>query len=72
MSNILKSWKTSLVGLIALIGLAINVYNNGLSAFDFILLVGGVGFMLTKDANKSHSKSSTVDGDKDEYPDGKG
>ena len=71
MRDILKNWKTSLIGLIALIGLGINVFSNGLSVNDFIALVVGVGFILSKDGDKSHSKTFTVDRER-EYPDERG
>jgi len=55
MSNILKSWKTTLVGLIIIVGLAINVYENGLSVQDAIYGLLAIGFFLTKDSDQSHS-----------------
>ncbi len=68
--RILKNWKTTSIGVIALIGLCVNVYNNGLSVVDFLLLVGGVGFIVAKDKKKD-ALESTVDPDK-EFPDEKG
>lgn len=56
MNNILKSWKTTLIGLLAIAGLGFNIYNNGgLAVTDFLLLITGVGFLLSKDGDKSHS-----------------
>ena len=56
MSNILKSWKTTLIGLVAIAGLGFNIYTNGgISVTDFLLLITGVGFLLSKDGDKSHS-----------------
>lgn len=57
MKDILKNWKTSLIGLIALVGLGWKFYNEGgLEVQDFLLLVVGVGFISAKDSDKSHSK----------------
>lgn len=68
----LKSWKTSTVGLMALIGLGINVYSNGLSVSDFLLLVVGVGFIAYKEKEKEkEDEAASVDPDK-EFPDEKG
>ena len=57
MRNIFKSWKTTTIGVIALAGLGYNAYiNGGFSPADFLLLVVGVGFIASKDSDKSHSK----------------
>jgi hypothetical protein len=65
MSNILKSWKTTLIGLVAIAGLGFNIYTNGgMTVTDFLLLITGVGFLLSKDGDKSHS-IMTVDPDKE-------
>jgi hypothetical protein len=60
--RILKNWKTSSIGIIALIGLGVNVYNNGLSVSDFLLLVIGVGFIAAKD-KKTDKLSPGVGGE---------
>ena len=71
MTNILKSWKTTLVGIIKALlglsllimwylGLAINVYQNGLSVQDAIYGLFAIGFFLGKDADQSHSKKQLV------------
>lgn len=58
MSNILKSWKTTLVGLIALVGLSYNAYlNGGFNVQDFLTLILGVGFLISKDGDQTHSKN---------------
>ena len=59
MKNILKSWKTNLVGLIIISGLAVNVYQNGLSIQDAIYGLLAIGFFLTKDNDQSHSNNKT-------------
>lgn len=57
MKNIFKSWKTTTIGVIALIGLLYHAYTNGgFNVTDFLLLVVGGGFIITKDGDKSHSK----------------
>jgi|GEM_PF-6893142 len=64
MRNIFKSWKTTLIGVIALLGLCWNIYNNGgIEVTDFLLLVVGVGFIATKDVGSTHSKGSSIGGD---------
>ena len=59
MKNILKSWKTTVVAIIALAGLAYNGYTNGgFSVQDFVFLFTAIGFLVAKDADKSHSLRS--------------
>lgn len=70
MKNLIKSWKTTSIGLVAILGLFYKAYTSGgFEVSDFLLLVVGVGFIASKDVNKSHSK--TVDPDR-EYPDTRG
>lgn len=53
-----KGTKTTIIGIIAILGLAYNAYlNGGFNVSDFLTLVLGVGFLLTKDANKSHTNN---------------
>ena len=53
----LKSWKTTVIGVIALIGLGFNAYTNGgFSVADFLLLITGIGFLAAKDGDKTNSK----------------
>ena len=50
MREILKSWKTTTVGIIALVGLGYKAYTNGgFDASDILLLVVGVGFIAKKE-----------------------
>ena len=66
MSNILKSWKTTLVGLIALVGLSYNAYlNGGFNVQDFLTLILGVGFLISKDSDQTHSKAGITGGHPD-------
>ena len=70
MKNILKSWKTTSVGIVAILGLIYKGYlNGGFAVEDFLILVVGIGFVSSKDANKSHSEQlkSTVNPER-EYP----
>lgn len=67
-NRIVSNWKTTSIGLIALIGLGVNVYNNGLSVSDFLLLVIGVGFIAAKDkkADKFNPSVGGEDPDDDD------
>ena len=70
MRDILKSWKTTTVGIIALVGLGYKAYTNGgFEVTDFLLLAVGVGFIAKKEKVKPQTK--TVDPDR-EYPDERG
>ena len=72
MSNILKSWKTSLTGLVIIGGLAYKAFTVGFDIEDAVFGLIAAGFLASKDANKSHSMDApTVDPDKT-YPNGKG
>jgi len=53
----MKNWKTTAIGVIALIGLGFNAYTNGgFSVADFLLLITGIGFLAAKDGDKTNSK----------------
>ena len=46
MKDRLKSWKTTIIGIIALLGLAYKAYTSGgFEVSDFLILIGGVGFI---------------------------
>ena len=72
MTNILKSWKTTLVGLIILCGLAYKAFTVGFSVQDAVFGLLAAGFILTKDSDKSHSVVGTVDPDNPTKPPTKG
>ena len=55
MSNILKSWKTSLTGLVIIGGLAYKAFTVGFDIEDAVFGLIAAGFLASKDANKSHS-----------------
>ena len=62
MKNIFKSWKTTLIGLVAICGLGYNAYSNGgFSVTDFLALVVGIGFLMSKDGDKSHTTKGIAD-----------
>ncbi|MCP4355268.1 MAG: hypothetical protein GY793_06475 [Proteobacteria bacterium] len=72
MSNILKSWQTSLTGLVIIGGLAYKAFTVGFSIDDAVFGLIAIGFIVGKDANKSHSiDAPTVDPER-EYPDERG
>ena len=69
MKNRIKSWKTTTIGLIALIGLAYKGYTSGgFEVSDFLILIAGVGFIANKEKPK---KENVVDPDR-EYPNERG
>ena len=44
------SWKTTVIGIIALLGLAYKAYTSGgFEVTDFLLLVAGIGFIAKKE-----------------------
>jgi hypothetical protein len=50
MKDRLKSWKTTTVGIIALLGLAYKAYTSGgFEVTDFLILIAGVGFISAKE-----------------------
>ena len=68
MKDRIKSWKSTVIGLIALIGLAYKGYTSGgFEVSDFLILTGGIWGI----GYKKIKKVSTVDPDR-EYPDERG
>jgi hypothetical protein len=52
MKERIKSWKTTIIGVIALLGLAYKAYTSGgFTPSDFLILVAGVGFIAKKEKN---------------------
>jgi hypothetical protein len=50
----LKSWKTTTIGVIALLGLIYKGYTSGgFEVSDFLILAAGVGFISAKEKSKS-------------------
>ena len=61
MKNILKSKKTTIIGIIAILGLIYHaITNGGFNVQDFLLLCTGAGFLLSKDADQTHSDNQTT------------
>ena len=59
MKDRLKSWKTTTVGIIAILGLIYKGYTSGgFEVSDFLLLGSGVGFIVTKEAKRLENKSA--------------
>lgn len=72
MKNILKNWKTTIIGIVAVVGLAYSGYlNGGFGVNEFLMLVLGVGFVFAKDADKTHTSSSTSSSITGDNPDPK-
>jgi hypothetical protein len=54
MKDRLKSWKTTTIGVIALLGLIYKGYTSGgFEVSDFLILAAGVGFISAKEKTKS-------------------
>lgn len=68
MKNIIKSWKSSLVGLVILCGLGYKAFTVGFSISDALVGLIAAGFIAKKDKVK---QSRTVDPER-EYPDERG
>lgn len=56
MNNLLKSWKTTLIGLVIIVALFWNGID--LSVESAIALLIAIGFITSKDATASHTKGS--------------
>lgn len=64
MKDFLKSYKTTMIGLIAIIGLIVHAFSNGgINVQDFLLLTVGIGFIASKDADKTHSSAQSIGGE---------
>jgi hypothetical protein len=70
MTNILKSWKTTTIAVVIIAGLAIYGYKNGFDIQSAISGLIALGFFVSKDADKTHSKQAITgdhpDPDKEE------
>ena len=67
----MKNWKTSLIGLVILLGLLFTAFTEGFGLTEAISAFIALGLLYAKDYDKSHYLSSTVDPDTKEYPDTK-
>lgn len=61
MKNILTNWKTTLIGLIIVGGLAYKAFTTGFSIEDAVFGFIAIGFLTAKDGDKSHTKDFTAD-----------
>ena len=75
MKNVLTNWKTTLIGLIVMAGLAYSIFGlgNAISLESAISLLIAIGFFASKDGDKSHTKDfiaggGELPGDDDEVP----
>ena len=64
----MKNWKTSLIGLVVLLGLLFTAFTEGFGLTEAISAFIALGFLYAKDYDKSHSLSSTGDRDRKETP----
>jgi len=71
MTNILKSWKTTLIAVIIAAGLTYKAFTVGFSIQDALYGFFAIGFIFSKDADKTHSKD-VVDPDNPKTPPTKG
>tara|TARA_R110002126_G_scaffold120486_1_gene261624 strand:+ start:542 stop:772 length:231 start_codon:yes stop_codon:yes gene_type:complete len=76
MKDRIKSWESTVIGLIALIGLGYKAYTSGgFEVSDFLILVTGVGFIGAKHKGtlkqRTPKVSNTINPDR-EYPDERG
>ena len=56
MKNVLTNWKTTLIGLIIVGGLAYKAFTVGFEIEEVIMGLIAVGFLVAKDGDKSHTK----------------
>lgn len=61
MKNFLTNWKTTLIGLIIVGGLAYKAFTTGFEIEEVILGLIAVGFLVAKDGDKSHTKDFLAD-----------
>ena len=54
-NHIKKNWKTTIIGLIIIVGLLIEVTRNGMSIQDAIFGMAAIGFITAKDSDQSHT-----------------
>ena len=62
MKNILTNWKTTLIGLVILGGLAYKAFTTGFTISDAVFGFMAVGFIIAKDGDKSHTKDFLASG----------
>ncbi len=60
MKNIFTNWKTTLIGVVILGGLAYKAFTTGFSIADAVFGFIAIGFITAKDGDKSHTKDFTA------------
>ena len=61
MNNVLTNWKTTLVGIVIIGGLAYKAFTVGFAIEEVIMGLVAIGFLASKDGDKSHTKNFTAD-----------
>ena len=61
MTNILKSWKTTLIAVIIAAGLTYKAFTVGFSIQDAVFGFIAIGFLAAKDGDKSHNPMGVGD-----------
>ena len=59
MKNILTNWKTTIIGIVILAGLAYKAFTTGFTIADAVFGFIAIGFITAKDGDKSHTKDFT-------------
>lgn len=62
MKNIVTNWKTTLIGIIIVGGLAYKAFTVGFEIQEVLLGLAAIGFILGKDGDKSHTKDFKAGG----------
>ncbi len=69
MKNVLTNWKTTLIGLIIVGGLAYKAFTTGFEIQEVLLGLVAIGFIYAKDGDKSHTKDFLAGGGGELPPD---
>ena len=62
MKNIVTNWKTTIIGVIIIGGLAYKAFTVGFEIQEVILGLVAIGFVIAKDGDKSHTKDFKAGG----------
>lgn len=69
MKNIFTNWKTTLIGIVILGGLAYKAFTTGFTIADAVFGFIAIGFITAKDGDKSHTKDFLAGGGGELPPD---